>query len=301
VFLAARCVAAFTYARQPVLRGLLRTRLVEREVLRGYLREVPTYLGIVVCASLVSRLDVLLLSRLSTPEQLGWYAAPSRLYELGLMVPQVIVAVLYPHLVALKAAGSQELPRVVGAAAVLPLLAGVPVLIAIAWHAGLVLQVFKIDAAPAAAALALLLAAMVVMGLNQLLATCMMVYDQQLLDLRALVTLCAVQGLALLAVVPRWGAAGAAAVVLGTLMLVTLLRARWVGRQLSLAPLWRGLLDIMWPALAMVSVLVLLRAAAVWLSLGLALALYAVVAALSLRRRAAEWHGLGQALTHRAG
>lgn len=72
---------------------------------------------------------MLLMSKLATAEQLGLYAAVYKLFEMGLMVPQVITVVLLPRLGELRAQSVEAMTQGLVTYLRFPIVLGAPFLI----------------------------------------------------------------------------------------------------------------------------------------------------------------------------
>ncbi len=258
VFLIGRILIAWGYLHNGETPRLIRRKAISKAILRDYLQRLPVFFGIVVCAALVMRLDVLLLSRLSSPQELGLYASPFKLYELGLMVPQILMVVLFPHLSALFAKSSDCMMKMAASAIRYPLLVAWPLLLLLATFASDVLRPFGFEARQGAPALSLLLIALVGRGVDQLLAVCMLVANRADLDLRTLIVAAVLTTLLLILCIPLQGSAGAAAVVMSMSVISPLLRAYWMTSVLPMKVIWIAIRDTTLAALTMAGAMLLL-------------------------------------------
>lgn len=289
VFLLARIGALVAYVRRSDVPSLFAWQELRAPRVAGLLRQAPAYLAILLCAALFMRMDMLSLSRLSSGTELGLYAAPARLYELGLMGPQIITVVLYPRLAALQHQRPADAAALLAGGVAAPLLIGLPVLLLLGWHAGFALSVFGPQFVVAAPVLGLLLVALGVAGLNQLLGSMMLALDRPDLDLRALLFTLAAQLPLLWLAVPAFGALGAAAVVAMSMLFMCGVRLVLLRRHIDLHPMLAALAWVLAPAAAMAFALIALVDRDPWLASAAALFLYAAAAALGLRWRAAQW------------
>ncbi len=106
----------------------------DRRVLAGLLASAPTFVSIAIFATLYWRIDVFMLSKMGTVDDVGRYGAAWRILELALVVPQSFCLSLYPQLAAAVRSDRAELARLgrlamrVMAAGSLPLAAWVAVM-----------------------------------------------------------------------------------------------------------------------------------------------------------------------------
>jgi len=231
-FVALRWAALGAYLRDASVRHLLDPRSVTRVALRAHLQRAPTLLSILLLSAAFSRLDVALLPLMTGLGDVAVYSIAARLYDLVLMAPAFVIIALMPALSRLQAEGEgrmQELARLVLRYG---LILGVPAAIAGAYVAEPTLGVvFGERYTAAAEPFRLLLAATLIMALNQLSSCVLLVLDLQQLELPSLAAGCAtlVVGLALL--VPLTGIAGAAAAVLVGALVQVVVRSAFLRRS----------------------------------------------------------------------
>ena len=94
----------------------------DRAELRKLLGLAPTFLGISVFATLYWRIDILMLSRLESVEDVGFYGAAYRILELAMIFPQSVTMALYPQIAAAAHRDLSQLRRL-GAASLRYLMA----------------------------------------------------------------------------------------------------------------------------------------------------------------------------------
>jgi O-antigen/teichoic acid export membrane protein len=81
------------------------------EMLRRLLASAPTFVSIAIFSTLYWRIDIFMLSKMGTVEDVGRYGAAWRLLELGLVVPASFCLALYPQLAAAVRSDRAELAR----------------------------------------------------------------------------------------------------------------------------------------------------------------------------------------------
>jgi O-antigen/teichoic acid export membrane protein len=245
-FLVGRIGAALCYLGHT---GLPRPSLSEVKpgVLRGYLAAAPTYLGITIATAVCARVDVILLARLTTLQDVGTYAAAAKLYEASQMLSTIAVTVVFPLLARLFANDRPAFGLLLSRSLRWGMLLGMPiVLIAMALAPWLVQHVYKPALWGAGPVLQILMLASWLMALDQLLSGTMLAAQAQSQDFKAM-SLSVVALVVLLVVLHHfWGIAGAGAAVALALLLRVAVRLIWATRQLPLPGLgghaWRALL-----------------------------------------------------------
>ncbi len=73
--------------------------LPDRGMIRMLATAAPTFLLIQIFATIYWRIDVLMLSKLGTVRDVGYYGAAYRIFELVIIVPQSLCLALYPQIV----------------------------------------------------------------------------------------------------------------------------------------------------------------------------------------------------------
>ncbi|MGR8930429.1 MAG: oligosaccharide flippase family protein [Gammaproteobacteria bacterium] len=257
VFLVGRVLTALSYMIVGDLPSVLAFREISAATLRDYLRRIPTFFGIALLGALSTRLDMLLMSKLSTPEQLGIYAAAFKLYEFGLMVPQIISVVVFPRLTAMYTHSTKAMSRLLSATMLYPILGAAPILIIVGINSDWIMNLFGKQAASAAPVLMLLLPALITTGSGQLLAITMLAMERSDLDLRTLViSTCATAAL-LIYVIPQWGAFGAASAMLAISVSTFALRYFLLRKLAPLSRVIKGFVKSLFPGLLMLTAICL--------------------------------------------
>lgn len=277
VFLGARVLVALCYLRLKDNPIELRLSSVSTTVLLDFIGRVPVFFSIIVCSTLVSRLDVLLLSKLASPLELGLYASPAKLYEVGLMVPQIVMVVIFPHLSQQFAQSSDKLIQTMALLMKYCVLLAWPLLVLAALMAPFVLQLFGTAAAQGSSVMALLMLALAGAGVNQLLAIGMLVINRPDLDLKSLSVGAVLTGVGLLVLIPLYGSKGAALTVLIMSWTSPLIRLAWLTNVLPLARIWSVLRQLVLGALVLTLVTFGLWNWLNWAAYGVGLALYVVL------------------------
>jgi O-antigen/teichoic acid export membrane protein len=277
VFLAGRVLIVLGYYRFAGFRELLQSGRLERRELARYVRELPAFLGIMICAAVLSRMDIILLSQLGTLHDVGLYAAPYKLYEVALMTPSLLSVVFFPLFSSLFAGDRTRFETLLGLTLQVFLFLGTPFVIAAIYLAPEIMRVYGPDYVQASGALQLLIVGLVFVSVNQLLSTVMLVSHNQHLNFQSLALTCVVYTALLVATIPEWGFLGAAASTLGAAMLQPMIGAVLLRRQVSIWRLAGPLIKVGSAATAMSGVLFLARGWSAPLALATGLFTYLAV------------------------
>lgn len=243
VFLLARIGAAACYWFLPQM-PRWEARLLDWPRLRGELAKCPVFFGIMVLSAAISRFDLIFLSFLGSFADVGVYAVAAKVYEAALMAPAVITSVLYP---AFSRAAEQDraaMNAMLRTAVFWIFLLALPCALGVAVLAQpLITGVFGGAYAAAAPALQILMAALVLLALNQTLTLALLSCHEQRSDLNCLLVSSAGIVILLALLIPAWGMLGAAWAVLGALLVQLGMRYVYVRQRLAMMPgfgaLWR--------------------------------------------------------------
>lgn len=296
VFLLCRVGAMGTYLCHPEVPPLIAPRKVSCQMARRYVAVLPTFFGIAICSALAPRLDVLVLSKLARPIELGLYASPVRLFELAQMVPQILMVVALPRIVVLWKSRPDDVPWLAAGLVAGPLMVLAPGLILACAHSETLLAMFGSEATLGAPALMWLLPGVLFVGMGQILAACMLAADRSDLDLRALAVSCGLSLIGLLVAIPRWGATGAAAVTFTVIVLSVLLRLALLRDHMDLRPIVDTWLWGVVPVVGMGATLWATPNAGPVLSTGVSLMVFTALFALVLHFQRARWRQVFTAL-----
>jgi O-antigen/teichoic acid export membrane protein len=239
VFLGLRLLMAAIYLLCFASLPRPRAGLVRRELQRRNWGEVPVFFGIALLAVLAARLDIVLLSRLSGLRQTGIYAAAARLYEASLMLPTISALAMFPALSRLFASDLPQFRHLMIQSMRLSLSGGMVIALGVAAFAQpIIALLYKPEMAPAAAILRCLIFGAVLMTLDQILSSTMVAARAQAEDLRSLLVGLVTLVLGMLALLPAFGALGAAVSVTGALVVRVVWRMHWAARTLQFRRVW---------------------------------------------------------------
>lgn len=229
-FLSLRIVALLLYMTDGRIRRLLRGWKFDVGRLWFYLRQSPIFCGIMLFSAAFSRFDIIFLSKLTTARDVATYAVATRLFEVALMLPSILMVVLLPVFMRLFTRNRTLLEEFFRLVLRYGFILGLPLaIIAAATSRQIVVGIFGEAFAAAILPLQLLMFCALLMAGNQLMATLLLVFDLQRFDLYGLMVGTCVLTASLLLLIPSFGIAGAAsALLLGAF-------AQFVARILILA------------------------------------------------------------------
>lgn len=219
--------------------GLLRRRGVRVSLaadvasLKSLATLAPVFAATSVCATLYWRIDVLLLSRLRSVAEVGYYTAAYRLLDLATLLPQSLCQALYPRVAGDRAGESRWRP--VALASLLLLTAPVALAVTIAARP-LLRLLYRPDFVAAAPALVPLIWTAVPWAWARYHACLLVANDRQNADLAINAAMLAVNAALNLALIPSRGMQGAAQVTLATALLYGLVQLGYLKRRALRAP-----------------------------------------------------------------
>jgi O-antigen/teichoic acid export membrane protein len=276
MLLLGRIAAVAGHVRWGRLAPIAHLSLIDRATLVRHAASCPTFLGILLLAAGINRLDFLLLSKLGTLRDVGLYAAAYKVYEMALMVPQLLSMALFPALARAIQRSPEASGQLLRGVFRIYLLLGLPCVLLILFTGRPVLGLlYGATFAPAFGALRWLVAAPLLAAIDQVLTTVLFAHHRQGLDLRVLIVSCGSYALLLAVLIPRFGYEGAAAATLLVAVLQILVRYWMVRIQVGVTGLLPAFTRPLAAAAVMAVVCVLLRALPVALSVAAGLAAYA--------------------------
>lgn len=238
-----RALTLLAYYGPPDLRPVLRFGRCRRDAVAGLLGSCPIFLGILVLAATINRLDFIMLSRLGTLEQVGLYSAPYKVYETALMVPSVLALALFPAFATTFATSERHFEHLVRQSLRVCLTAGVPCAIALSFLADLLMvALFGSVFQTAAPVLVILAVGPVLVAMDQCLTMAMLASGRERLDLRVLACACGYYAIALRMLIPAMGIDGAALATASAAAVQVAVRYRLVRTRLGM----RSMADVAW-------------------------------------------------------
>jgi len=201
--------------------------------LRQLGRLAPTFLLTTVFATIYWRIDVLMLSKLAAVEDVGYYGAAYRLFEIGMVVPQSLCLSVYPQVAAAASSNPQQL-ELIGRNALRYLLAiCLPAAVFIALAARPLLGLlYGAEFESAAPTLAVLVWTLIPFSLVRYHAYVLIAAGRQRIDLLLNVAMSVINVLLNLFLIPRYNHFGAACATLAALCILALLQHQYMQRYL---------------------------------------------------------------------
>jgi O-antigen/teichoic acid export membrane protein len=201
--------------------------------MRVLMRLAPTFLSTAIFATLYWRIDVLMLSKLASVEDLGYYGAAYRVFELAAVLPQSLCLAIYPQIVAAIRSDHGALRTLGGDSLRLLLAATLPAATLLTVLPHQVLQLLygsKFHAA--AGTLSILIWTVVPYSFVRYQAYLLVAANRQGIDLLLNVLMSVVNIALNLILIPRYSFFGAACATLASICILSLLQSTYVHRYL---------------------------------------------------------------------
>ncbi|MBQ0937188.1 lipopolysaccharide biosynthesis protein [Ideonella paludis] len=228
-----RALVAVYYALSSVV-PRVRWALVSWDIQVRNFREIPTFIGIVILAALVLRVDVLVLEHTRDLAEVALFAAGARLYEAALMVPTMAAQALMPTLARMLQESEEKFKQMFREVLDHLMLIGGLFAIGLAALAGVaVALVYPSHLQGAGEVFSWLALGTVLVMVDQLLSSAMLAAKAQREDMRSLAVAAVVLVLALLLLTGPWGAQGAAWAILIAHLTRLAMRIRWAAARLA--------------------------------------------------------------------
>lgn len=216
----------------------------DRSFLRRLLKQAPVFFGTVLASNLFWRLDIIMLSRLRSPEEVGLYAAALRIIVLCQEVPKSILLNLLPPLASLFPESMTAFRILIERTAKYLLIYAFPVALgALVLAPDIVVMIFGPAFLPSTSTLSILAVSLLPFGLMKLFGSILVATHYQWVDF-ATICLGVVLNLVLNAVfIPTYGAVGAAYTTLLTITAAVVMRGAFLWLRVSPLRLDRRLLS----------------------------------------------------------
>ena len=206
---------------------------IEKNTVWMLLKLAPTFVTIVIFARLYWRIDIIMLSRIGTLLEVGFYGAAYRLYEFAAVLPQSLCLALYPQL-ALAFRRDPSKISTLGTTALRYLIAaGLPLAVCTTVLAKPILQfLYGEDFGDAHLVLSILIWTVLPYSVVRYYAHLLLAADLQRFDLAINIVMSTLNIGLNFVLIPRFGAEGAAAATLMSIVTYAILQQVVVRRQL---------------------------------------------------------------------
>lgn len=234
LFLLGRILTAIGYFRWGGLRQDLHFKFFDAAIIKTYLKQVPTFFGIMLFAAGINRLDFILLSKLGSVRDVGLYSAPYKVYEVATMVPTLLMVVLFPSFAASYKTSKEHFAAMFKLSFRFILLLGTPCVLLSVFYAQEIMLLFGPEYHDAYPALEWLLLSLIAAALIQLFSIILLATGNQNLDFKTLGIACVGYAIMLVCTIPHWGFLGAAVSTFGVAILQTAVRYYFAVKYLQL-------------------------------------------------------------------
>ncbi len=238
IYLICRFAAMLAYLLNGEIKEYLQSHNIDRKQITLYMVKMPTFFAILIFSASLGRLDFIFLSLLGNMQDVGLYAVPFKLYELGLMIPSMIIVVLFPTFSRLFNESRTHFDQAYSLLFRAMVIIGLPTCIATAYLSSDILHLlFGAEYTQGAHVLRLLSFAVLFMGLDQLLSTIILAGKREDLELKVL-AITFVAYIAMLAtLIPAYGISGAAWATFLTTLVKLVIRYLYAVRNIEMPSL----------------------------------------------------------------
>ena len=227
-FFLGRIVAVAIYWKMADLSPLLQPGLLQMREVFGYLKHVPVFFGILIFSVVFGRIDFILLSKLGSLVEVGYYSPAYMLYELGMMLPNMLALVMFPVFTRLWQGSRPDFQLLHYTLTQMLFGLGLPLMIILAVLAGpVIILLFGPEYASSISAMRLL-------ALDQLQASTLLSSHHEDLDLKTLALSFGLHILLLVFLIPAKGSNGAALAALLTSITRVIIRYYFTTKHLQL-------------------------------------------------------------------
>jgi len=212
IFITGRLIMASAYLNYAGFYNVFRVPINQIRFLtiRNYIKLIPVFFGILAFSVLIERLDFFMLSMFADFKVVGLYSAPYKIYELGLMVPSLMMVIMIPVFSSCFNRSIPDFHRLMKNVFLFILIGWTPFIIIFSYHASLFMGFFGHEYQHTGIVLQLLISGIVFVGFGQLFSVGLFISHNQHIELKVLALACAIYALLLFIFIPLWGAVGAA-------------------------------------------------------------------------------------------
>lgn len=277
VFLMMRSIAAFIYYYELRKDNIWHFLLINYKQQLIYLRKVRIFLPILVFSVAFGKLDVIMLSQFKTMEQVGLYIPSQRIFELGIMLPGIIIVVLFPVFTRLFTHAREQYTFFLNYLARMILFVGLPIILIFMFLAKEFLElVFGKQFGQTELILQLMSISILIMAIDELMAIAMLAAHKENLDLKSLGISFMVFVLCLLTLIPAFGGVGAAISIVVALSLRLCIRFFYISRYMDISSFYLSAIRIFIAATVMFFTILILGDGHSLFALGAGLTSYVI-------------------------
>ncbi len=234
-FLLARAVAVGIYWFHGGIGKIVNFNSATLYGIVDYIKQSPTFFGILLLSLVSSRFDFIFLSILGSMHDVGMYSPSFKVYEMVLMIPNVMTIVLFPVFSKFYNESREKFVKLYQIMFRVIWIVGVPVVVSMIVLSGVLIPlIFGQEYTDSAGVLQILSFAVLLIALDQLLTAVMLAGHREDLDLRVLMVSAIVFVVLLSMFIPIMGYYGAAIATLVTTCVKLLLRYYWVQKEMDM-------------------------------------------------------------------
>jgi O-antigen/teichoic acid export membrane protein len=255
-FVFARLIAIAIYLEKGKMREIFGMEFVSGDAIKGYLKQCPTFLGILFLSVVVGRFDFIVLSLMVSMKDVGMYSPPFKIYEIGLMVPSMITIVLFPVFSRFYQSAREKFDALYLNVFRFVVALGVPLVILLANSSSFLIDwIFGVEYSEASAVLQLLSLAILFVAVDQILISVTFAGHREDLEFKVLLIAGGVYLGLLFVMVSLLGYFGAAIATTAASFVKLVVRYIWIRKELKIP---EAMTLFYRPAIAMIPLLLLL-------------------------------------------
>lgn len=210
-FFGARLIAVILYWAKAGMNDVIQLSKGSWKIVSRYLKQCPTFFGILLLSVGIGRFDFIFLSLLGSMQDVGLYSPPFKVYEMGLMVPSVVTLVLFPSFARAFAHSKDQFEKLFKSMFRVTLTVGLPLVIILASLSKFIIpMIFGDEYVSGTVVLQLLSFAILFIAMDQVLTVVVLAGHREDLELKILMVAFAIYLSLLLLLIPLFGFYGAA-------------------------------------------------------------------------------------------
>lgn len=234
-FVFARLIAIAIYYQSGVIGEVFNRESISFSHIKDYLKQCPTFFGILLLSVVIGRFDIIILSVLGTMKDVGLYSPPFKIYEIGLMIPSMITIVLFPVFSRCFQSSREKFDNLYLNLFRFILALGLPLVILLANSAGyLIGLIFGEEYIAGSEVLSILSLAILFVALDQILSCVTLASNKEGLELKVLMVACGVYLVLLFVMITFLGYIGAAVATTVASFVKLTVRYIWIRKELNI-------------------------------------------------------------------